>query len=188
MILPITLLRKLTVSRAHKLGLLVIFTLGVIIVAFAIIRLVQVTKATSETTRDPTTLANGPVLLSMWSHIESSVAIIVATLPAFRFLINKDRSKTTGSSSRRYSVPTIGGSGGSRVYSGSREWEQGESRLRDDAEAFATSDGSQTELRPVRPGYIRKDTEVRVEQVEAGSSIINDEGGPTQEILEYGRR
>ncbi|KAI4667611.1 uncharacterized protein J4E88_010275 [Alternaria novae-zelandiae] len=92
MLLPLNLLRKLQVSPQQKFGLAVIFSLGTIIIAFAFARLVQVTKATSNP--DPTTLADGPVLLSMWSHIESSVSVIVATLPAFRYLLNGKMGRT----------------------------------------------------------------------------------------------
>ncbi|GFP60640.1 hypothetical protein TASIC1_0030000100 [Trichoderma asperellum] len=53
-------------------GLAILFSLGAIIVAIALVRLVQVTKATGDSAEDPTTIANGPVLLSMWSHIEST--------------------------------------------------------------------------------------------------------------------
>ncbi|KAF2132494.1 hypothetical protein P153DRAFT_420491 [Dothidotthia symphoricarpi CBS 119687] len=98
MVLPLHLLRKLQVSARQKFGLAVIFSLGTIIVAFAFARLAQVTKATSAAARDPTTIAEGPVLLSTWSHIESSVSVIVATLPAFRYLINENVGRTIGPS------------------------------------------------------------------------------------------
>jgi hypothetical protein len=92
MLLPLNLLRKLQVSPQQKFGLAVIFSLGTIIIAFAFARLAQVTKATSNP--NPTALSDGPVLLSMWSHIESSVSIIVATLPAFRYLLNEKTGRT----------------------------------------------------------------------------------------------
>ena len=92
MLLPLNLLRRLRVTPQQKLGLAVIFSLGTIIIAFAFVRLAQVTKATSNP--DPATLADGPVLLSMWSHIESSVSVIVATLPAFRYLLNTNAGRT----------------------------------------------------------------------------------------------
>ena len=92
MLLPLNLLRKLQVSPQQKFGLAVIFSLGTIIIAFAFARLAQITKATSNP--DPMALADGPVLLSMWSHIESSVSVIVATLPAFRYLLNGKMGRT----------------------------------------------------------------------------------------------
>lgn len=96
MILPLNLLRRLQVSTQQKFGLAVIFSLGTIIIAFAFARLGQVSKATSKMAKNPSTVADGPVLLSMWSHIESSVSIVVATLPAFRYLLNGKLGRTQG--------------------------------------------------------------------------------------------
>jgi hypothetical protein len=147
MILPLHLLRNLTISRTHKFGLVILFSLGAIIIAIALVRLVQVTKATSDSTKDPTAMSNGPVLLSMWSHIESTVSILVATLPAFRFL--KKRRSTRPMTANKYSVPTIGGTGGSRA----RPWQYGQG-----SEETARRSDSQTELRPVRreASHVRK--------------------------------
>ncbi|KAF1347288.1 hypothetical protein EJ07DRAFT_91138, partial [Lizonia empirigonia] len=94
MVLPLNLLRKLQVSTRQKFGLAVIFSLGTIIIAFAFARLGQVSKATSKMAKNPSTVADGPVLLSMWSHIESSVSIVVATLPAFRYLLSVKLGRT----------------------------------------------------------------------------------------------
>lgn len=174
MILPLHLLRRLTISRIHKFGLVLIFSLGMIIIAFAIVRLFQVTKATNLAAQDPTTVANGPVLLSMWSHIESTVSIIVATLPAFRFLISKNRANMK--STNNYTVATIGGSGMSR------KWHRGGSRLKgEDGDGSVVS--SQTELRPV--GAIQKDVEFKVEQVygEGATSPGEEPRRRTQEIF-----
>ncbi|GKT47368.1 uncharacterized protein ColSpa_07549 [Colletotrichum spaethianum] len=163
MILPLNLLRKLTTSRSHKLGLVVLFSLGGIIIAFAIARLAQVTKATGDAAKDPTTVANGPVLLSMWSHIESSVSIIVATLPAFRFLLSKNRNMTR-KTTKKYVGPTIGGSGMSLR---SRKWQKGAVRLEGgDSDGHGSMQGSQTELRPVRG--IQKEVEYNVEEFQGG--------------------
>lgn len=175
MILPLHLLRKLTISRIHKLGLFVIFSLGGIIIAFALVRLVQVTKATSDSAQDPTSVANGPVLLSMWSHIESTVAIIVATLPAFRFLLSKNRANVT-KGSNKYTGATIGGSG-----MASRKWQRGGSRLNgEDGDASVLGTGSQTELRPM--GGVQKDIEFRVEEVHS-EPAVEEPRRRTQEIF-----
>ncbi|KAK4069492.1 hypothetical protein Trihar35433_6071 [Trichoderma harzianum] len=139
MILPLHLLRNLTISRPYKFGLAILFSLGAIIVAIALVRLVQVTKATGDSAEDPTTIANGPVLLSVWSHIESTVSMIVATLPAFRFL--KKRNANTTRTTNKYSVATIGGTGGSRL----RPRQHGATN-----EVTIRGSDSQTELRPVR--------------------------------------
>lgn len=177
MMLPLNLLRKLSTSRSHKLGLAVLFSLGGIIIAFALARLAQVTKATSDSAKDPTTVANGPVLLSMWSHIESSVSVIVATLPAFRFLLSKNRpaSKKTAS---RYAGPTIGGSGKSLR---SRKWQKDAVRLEGvDSDGRVSAQGSETELRPVRG--IQKEVEYRVEELR-GESGLGETKRRTQELF-----
>ena len=58
------LLRGLRVNRKEKLALAGIFSLGVVIIAVAIVRLVQ-TKATTQHVN--------PVWLALWSAIEASV-------------------------------------------------------------------------------------------------------------------
>ncbi|GKT78221.1 CFEM domain-containing protein [Colletotrichum tofieldiae] len=177
MVLPLNLLRKLTTSRSHKLGLAVLFSLGGIIIAFAIARLAQVTKATGDAAKDPTTVANGPVLLSMWSHIESSVSIIVATLPAFRFLLSKNRNMTK-KTTNKYVGPTIGGSGMSLR---SRKWQKGAVRLEGgDSDGRGSAQGSETELRPVRG--IQKEFEYKVEQL-PGESAEGETKRRTQELF-----
>jgi hypothetical protein len=155
MLLPLNLLRRLQVSLQQKFGLAVIFSLGTIIIAFAFARLAQVTKATSNP--DPTTLADGPVLLSMWSHIESSVSVIVATLPAFGFLLN-------GKMGRRRqgpSTPPVYGSAEPRtsgaqsksrqIFSGHQWSHKTGLRLPSSEQSRRTSKdwGSETELRPM---------------------------------------
>ncbi|KAK7447807.1 hypothetical protein Landi51_06611 [Colletotrichum acutatum] len=178
MILPLNLLRKLSTSPSHKFGLAILFSLGGIIVAFAIARLAQVTKATGDAAKDPTTIANGPVLLSMWSHIESSVSIIVATLPAFRFLLSKNRNATRKTTAK-YVGPTIGGSGGMSLRS--RKWQKGGVRLEGESDGRGSSaQDSETELRPVRG--IQKDFEYKVEQLSADPSA-GETRRKTQELF-----
>lgn len=155
MLLPLHLLRKLRVRPQQKFGLAVIFSLGTIIIAFAFVRLAQVTKATSNP--DPATLADGPVLLSMWSHIESSVSLIVATLPAFRYLLNSNAGRTRSGPSAPpaygSAVPTTIGSK-SRARRAFSEYGLSEiTGLRSpsgERERKSSNDwGSETELRPM---------------------------------------
>jgi len=127
MILPLHLILKLKISHTHKFGLFIVFSLGGIIIAFAFVRLAQVTRATSDTIQDPTIVASGPVLLSMWSHVESSVAVHVAALPAFRFLLKKNRVKLK--ESNKHYDPTIDRPGTSLR---SKERQKGRARLGDD--------------------------------------------------------
>ena len=157
MILPLNLLRDLQINARQKFGLAMVFSLGTIIVAFAFARLAQVTKATSNATKDPATIADGPVLLSMWSHIESSVSVIVATLPAFRYLLNskvgrtQGRSNTRERSGPRSSTHVAGQSKTRRVLSG--QWGGKSSRTmsyRNNSKVADNVWGSETELRPVQ--------------------------------------
>ena len=98
MLLPLNLLRQLQLARRQKVGLAGVFTVGFIIIVFAIVRLVEVTQATQAVQQDPTKVAESPIKLSAWSHIEGSVSIIVASLPTFRFL---HRGGTTNKSSNK---------------------------------------------------------------------------------------
>lgn len=156
MVLPLNLLRKLQVSARQKFGLAFIFSLGTIIIGFAFARLAQVTKATSNASKDPSTVADGPVLLSMWSHIESSVSIIVATLPAFRYLLNgsigrtQGRSNTRENSGGRHISHGTGSNKARRMLSG--QWGGSASRGVTSGATGKVADndwGSETELRPV---------------------------------------
>ena len=114
MLLPLRLLATLRINAKQKLALAGMFSLGLIVIAFAFVRLVEVTKATAKSKTDPTTVAEGPILLSVWSVIEAAVAVVVANLPAFRSLL-RTRGKTgaSGSSQERYR----GATGGSNAYS-----------------------------------------------------------------------
>jgi hypothetical protein len=134
-----------------------IFSLGTIIIAFAFAGLAQVTKATSNAAKDLTTIADGPVLLSMCSHIESSVSVIVATLSAFRYLLNgkigrtEARSDTRERSSRRSTAQAAGQSRTGRVLSG--QWGVKSSRIisnRHNSKVVNNDWSSETELRPVQ--------------------------------------
>jgi hypothetical protein len=91
MILPLNLLRKLRLSTRQTIGLSAIFGIGFVIIGVAIARLIEVTPATtvSDATTNVHSIAKGPITLSAWSHIEASVAVIVASLPTFRFLLSR---------------------------------------------------------------------------------------------------
>ncbi|KAG5926840.1 hypothetical protein E4U42_002918 [Claviceps africana] len=135
MILPLHLLRNLTVTKLQKLWLVTVFSLSIIIIAVALVRLMQVVEATEESKHD--LLAGVRMLLarSLWSQIESMVALIVAALPALRFIgkqrIVKDKVPNS------YGLVTIGGTGRSRP----RPWE-----LDECGDDLASRHSSQTEL------------------------------------------
>jgi hypothetical protein len=73
----------------QKLALACLFSLGMVVVALAFIRLYDVTQATSEGAVDETKFADAPLTLSLWSQIEAAVSVIVANLPALRSLMRR---------------------------------------------------------------------------------------------------
>jgi hypothetical protein len=173
MVLPLKLIWKLKTNAKNKAGLGLLFSLGCIIIAFALVRMAQVTKATSQTAQDPTTVANGPVLLSMWSHIESSVSVIVATLPAFRFLLRANRD-------RLMSRQTPGYNNGYNS-KGSSKWKKQSVRLGGADSHHTGESGSQTELRSV--AGIHKKVEYRVEEFSEDADL-DDNVRRTRQIFQ----
>ena len=111
MLLPLRLLVTLHISIKQKLGLICLFSLGIIVIIFAFVRLSNVTKATAESQIDPTTSANGPIILALWSTIEAAVAVIVANLPAFRSLLRKKGQTGYSNSKGDRGQYTIGSKG-----------------------------------------------------------------------------
>lgn len=63
MAMPLTLIWKVKITTKEKMGLAGIFSIGFIIIIFAIVRAVQVVHTTR----------SDPVLLSLWGVLESSV-------------------------------------------------------------------------------------------------------------------
>jgi len=86
MILPLNLLRKFRLSTRQTIALSAIFGIGFVIIGVAIARLIEVTPATTNYSASVSAIARDPITLSAWSHIEASVAVIVASLPTFRFI------------------------------------------------------------------------------------------------------
>ncbi|KIX06814.1 uncharacterized protein Z518_04790 [Rhinocladiella mackenziei CBS 650.93] len=86
MSLPLRLLRELQVSRPQKIGLGVVFCLGLAIIAVAIIRLTQIVgQARAD-----------PVGLAVWGLVESSVSVIIGSLPPLKSFLGKQIQKFTG--------------------------------------------------------------------------------------------
>ncbi|MCJ1414658.1 hypothetical protein MMC32_000985 [Xylographa parallela] len=101
MALPLRLLWGLKVNLQQKIALAAIFSLGFIIIAFAVVRVVE-TGATFKHVN--------PMWLALWSMIEASVAVIVSCLPSFRALFSsrsasnyKDHTPSSGSRLSRLS-------------------------------------------------------------------------------------
>ncbi|KNG81232.1 hypothetical protein ANOM_009221 [Aspergillus nomiae NRRL 13137] len=80
--LPLRILVKSKITRQQKIGLGVVFCVGFIIIAIAVVRAVQITgKAYSD-----------QVNLAIWSIAESSISVIVGCLPPFKSFISRNSS------------------------------------------------------------------------------------------------
>ncbi|KAI9817002.1 MAG: hypothetical protein M1826_001698 [Phylliscum demangeonii] len=90
-VLPINLLVRVKINLREKAALTFIFSLGAIIMVFALVRVIK----TNSTHNHPDTL-----WLALWSAIESSIAIIVSCLASFKTLISRSGE------SQRYVYPT----------------------------------------------------------------------------------
>ncbi|KAJ5124976.1 uncharacterized protein N7515_008801 [Penicillium bovifimosum] len=108
MSLPLRIIWQAKINMQQKIGLAILFCLGFVVVAAAIVRAIEITgKAYSD-----------QAALAVWSVVESSISIIVGCLPPFRAIISKsnaiqspygssgakpssnDRNASTGSSSK----------------------------------------------------------------------------------------
>ncbi|OJD11417.1 hypothetical protein AJ78_07813 [Emergomyces pasteurianus Ep9510] len=87
MILPLFLLMKARISAKQKLGLACMFSLGLIIIVIAFVRLSEIKKVIGIDERDDTVLIQAPIRFALWSQIEGSIALLVTNIPAFRSLI-----------------------------------------------------------------------------------------------------
>jgi hypothetical protein len=111
MSIPLALLRTLQLDRKKKIGLAVVFSLGCIIIAFAIIRMTQVIHHKIVDL----------VGLAIWSSVESAVSVIVGCLPPLKgFFAKGIRSYTTKRSANRYGhgPSDAGAHGGHGAYAG----------------------------------------------------------------------
>jgi len=89
MALPIKLLTFLHVSRAQRLALIGIFSVGCIVIACALVRLTQIiAQARSD-----------PVGLAVWGVVESSMSVVVGSLPALKSFFGRAWDRTV----KRYS-------------------------------------------------------------------------------------
>ncbi|MCJ1259438.1 hypothetical protein MMC24_007275 [Lignoscripta atroalba] len=108
MALPLRLLWGLQITTRQKLALAGIFSLGLVIIVFAIVRVIETSASTHHV---------DPIWLALWSMVEASVdklispsaasAIIVSNLPSFRVLLTTRSisayKKTPSSSNSRLS-------------------------------------------------------------------------------------
>lgn len=82
--LGLRLLWNLQISAREKIALGAIFSVGFIKIAFAIIRVVKIGATARHV---------NPIWLALWSMIEASVAIVVASLPSFKVLFARGRRR-----------------------------------------------------------------------------------------------
>jgi len=99
MMLPISLTIGLNMSPPQKVGLIVVLCLGCIIAVFAIIR--AIFNGSDQRTPELS-------WLTLWTSIESSVAVIVVCLASFKVLLSKP--KRNAPRAEYYEFDTIGGS------------------------------------------------------------------------------
>lgn len=145
--LPFPLLRVLTLRRGQLYGLIVTFALGLLTIAVNLARFVTIQRGTDW---------NG---VYVWSMAEMSVAIIVVSLPALKYLLKFWRKSFD---SRSGSGPGSYYNNGYMEHSSSRRHNQISCSLADET-------GSDVELnRVVRENIIVKTKEVKVDSRPAG--------------------
>lgn len=97
MVIPFPLLHKLSVNRRKRWILIAVFSLPIIPIIFAILRLVMT---------NPKTHNVDPIKFQLFSMLENTFAIVTSCLPAFRlFIVNTNKSAADSDSrpSHRYS-------------------------------------------------------------------------------------
>lgn len=119
LLMPLPLLAQLQTSRRVKLGVMLMFSLGIFVVITSCVRLrtvVLFARSTNPTWDYTDTL--------IWTGLECAVSIIVASLPAIRALVTRIWPGVFGSSAAAASTnkSSGGASGGARrrPYDGSR--------------------------------------------------------------------
>ena len=91
MIIPFPLLHKLKVSRRKRWILIALFSLPIIPIIFAILRLAMT---------DPRTHTVDPIKFLLFSMLENTSAIVTSCLPAFRLFVVNAHIPTVHSDSR----------------------------------------------------------------------------------------
>ena len=93
MILPITILRTLSLRRREFIALTLVFLVGLTTIICAIIRF-AVIHETYRHDESPEGKINDISVIQVWSFIETYFAIITFCLPAFRVLLNHRRNRS----------------------------------------------------------------------------------------------
>jgi hypothetical protein len=100
MVLPIWVLRTIQIPRKQKFGLGILFSLGIIIIAFELFRFFEFL---------PLTDGGGSLTMPIiWSVLETNIAIVVSCLPIYRTLLDNEKKRIA----RRSRVETAAGQPG----------------------------------------------------------------------------
>ncbi|OAL04822.1 hypothetical protein IQ06DRAFT_313933 [Phaeosphaeriaceae sp. SRC1lsM3a] len=89
MALPIKLVWGLQMARGQKIAVIALFGSGVICVAFATLRVIQIGIKTGNNT------SPSPTWLALWTIVECAVAVCIGCCPAFAGFYHATRTKNT---------------------------------------------------------------------------------------------
>ncbi|KAI9677634.1 MAG: hypothetical protein M1817_006589 [Caeruleum heppii] len=92
--LPLRLLWNLRITRRQKYGLAAVFSLALIIIIVAIVRAVE-TSSTLVPTGNLSLERADPMALTIYSVLESTIAVIVSCLPTLRVLVLRPRGSAS---------------------------------------------------------------------------------------------
>ncbi|CAG7949529.1 unnamed protein product [Penicillium nalgiovense] len=130
--LPIPVFWRLQVNRRQKIGLILVFSLGLLVCIFSLMRLIEFRKF------QLTDLAASSAKESIWTCLELDVAIICGCLPFLNPLVQGVRSKVRSDASRYHTQPSTG----SNLHLHSMRGNKGDFRaLGSDCGASANSNG-----------------------------------------------
>ena len=143
MTLPLRLLKDLQVTRRQKIGLAAVFSLGLVIIATAIVRMTQILGQSYA----------DPVGLAVWGLVESSVAVIVGSLPPLKSFFAKKLQRYVTSGGYVY-----GGNGnympGSKGGDRTGPISTNKSATRPETIPLEDRDGSENSVRQLKAGEI----------------------------------
>ena len=97
-VLPMYLAMRVQLPWTQKLALAGIFSLGVVIMVFAVIRI----AVTNPHNTHPETS-----WLNLWSQIEASVAVIISALAPFKALFSERQGKSYESNQSPHGIPAV---------------------------------------------------------------------------------
>jgi hypothetical protein len=96
MALPIAILPSLQLDFRRKVGLGIAFSLGVIIISVAIVRMTQVVSGSGNMV--------DLIGLAIWGAIETSTAVVVGSLPPLKALLTRNVKKYSSRNKSHYAM------------------------------------------------------------------------------------